>query len=175
MRFGRATVLALALAASWMGAATAHGQVSVYADLSASKLTNLANTYVLVGPTVGVSFNLLDALHLHLGGDLRSSFLGGSQRLDSFVAGPKASFHYRGFDPYAEFLVGFGRYNDGLGHNNSGTSDGLLEVNAGFDRKIAQQFDLRIFEFGYAQYYALGGQFNPKTFSTGVVYHIGKR
>ena len=175
MRFRREMLLAVAFAAGLPGGKTAHGQVSVYADLSASKLTNLTNTYVLVGPTVGVSFALLDALHLHLGGDLRGSFLGGAQRLDSFVVGPKASFHYRGFDPYAEFLVGFGRYNNGQGTRTSGTSDGLLEINAGFDRKVTEHFDFRIFEFGYAQYYALGGQFNPKTFSTGVVYHLGKR
>ena len=175
MRFGRGMMLAVEFAVGLMGAKTAHGQASVYADFSASKLTNLANTYVLVGPTVGVSFNLVDALHLHLGGDLRGSFLGGKQRLDSFVVGPRASFRFKGFDPYAEVLVGFGRYNDGLGNRNSGTSDGLLEVNAGFDRKLKGKFDLRIFEFGYAQYYALGGQFNPKTFSSGVVYHLGSR
>ena len=37
------------------------------------------------------------------------------------------------------------------------------------NRQISKRFDWRVFDFGYQQYYGLGGEFKPKTFSTGVV------
>ena len=74
------------------------------------------------------------------------------------------------FEPYVGFLIGFARYNDGVGH---ATTDAQLAVNAGVTRAIRGRFGWHIFEYGYKQYYALGGQFNPKTFSTGLTYTLG--
>ena len=176
MRVGGGMALLLAAALGIVRAAS--GQVSVYADLSASKLTSPSSTSVLFGPTVGVSAVFAEPGRFHLAGDLRASFVGGGQRLDGIGIGPKVSVTVKRFaryEPYAELLVGFARYNDGPGSPFKTSTDGELQVNAGVDRAVRGNFDWRVFEFGYAQYYGLGGVFNPKTFSTGVVYHVGGR
>ena len=175
MRLGGWMGLALGLVGVLAAQRPAAAQVSVYGEISASKLSNASNTYVLVGPTVGLSVPLADFFRVHLAGDLRGSFLGGARRLDGVMFGPRLSGHVKGFDPYAEFLVGFARYNNGQGTPASATSDAEIGVVAGLDRKLTSHFDVRVFEFTYDQYYALGGTFNPKTFSSGVVYHLGKR
>jgi hypothetical protein len=58
---------------------------------------------------------------------------------------------------------------------SSASTDSLVEINCGLDHRITSRFDWRVFDFGYEQYYGLGGEFNPKTFSTGVVMHLSKR
>ncbi len=153
----------------------AAAQVSAYVDLSASKLTNLVGTNVLYGPTIGLTAQVANKAHLKLYADIRGEFLGGSNRLDGLALGPKLGLPIKKFEAYAEILVGFARYNDGLGKPASATTDAQTEVNFGLDRRVSQRLDWRVFDYGYTQYYALGGQFNPKTFSTGVVVHIGAR
>jgi hypothetical protein len=153
----------------------ASSQVSVYADLSASKLSNGSSTSVLFGPTLGVTALFVNGGRLTVGADLRGSFVGGGQRLDQISIGPRFSFKTKRVEPYAEFLVGFGRYNGGTGSSYTASTDGQIQVNFGVDHRVKKNFDWRVFEFGYEQYYGNGGAFNPKTFSTGVVYHIGGR
>jgi hypothetical protein len=167
--FGSA-LLALSLA----GATPAQAQVSVYADFAAAKLTNLTNTYLLYGPTIGLTATLVPLSHVDIGADLRGSFLGGNRRLDGIAVGPRFSTTVKGLKPYAEVLVGFARYNDGLGASTSATSDAQLDVIVGIDKHIRHRIDWRIVEYSYEQFYALGGQFNPKNFSTGLVYHFAK-
>ena len=171
MKLGRWLVLGLCLFAG----RAALAQVDAYADFSASKLTNLDSTRVFYGPTIGVSAHVASPAHMRLSGDIRATLYGGSNHLYGLAVGPKVSFLTHRLQPYAEFLVGYARYNDGLGRPSSGTTDAQLQVNFGVDRAVTHKFDWRVFEFGYEQYYALGGQFNPKTFSTGVVYHLGRR
>lgn len=153
----------------------ASSQVSVYANMSASKLTNDTDSFVLYGPTIGVTARVVSKPRLSFYGDIRGEFYGSARRMDGVAIGPKVGFPLKKFEPYAELLVGFARYNDGLGTRNSGTTDAHVEANFGVDRQVTPRFDWRIFEFGYQQFYALGGTYNPKTFSTGVVYHVGKR
>ncbi len=175
MRFGGLKALVLGFAVLVGAGTAASAQVAFYGDFSASKLTNLTNTYVLYGPTVGLQDDLGTKFGLTGGFDIRGGFYGGSQRLDEISFGPRVSGHVKGFMPYGEFLVGLARYNDGLGRKSSGTTDEQFELNVGLDRMITPRFDVRFFEFGYQEYFALGGQFNPKTFSAGVVYHLRKR
>jgi hypothetical protein len=163
------------LALCLVGARPAQAQVSAYADFTASKLTNLVGTSVLYGPTIGLTATVVPLSHIKIGVDLRGSFLGASQRLDGIALGPSFAFSVKGLKPYAEILVGFARYNDGLGNPSSATTDGQLDFNGGVDKRITDHIDWRIFEFGYEQYYALGGQFNPKNFSTGIVYHFAQK
>jgi hypothetical protein len=149
-------------------------QVSAYADFSASKLTNLVQTSVLYGPTLGITAELTHGRRFRLGGDVRGEIYGTSQRLDAAAVGPRAIVSLGKYEGYGEFLVGFGRYNDGLGNAASATTDSIIEINGGVDRNISSRISWRVFEFGYKQFYGLGGQFNPKTFSSGVVFHITK-
>ncbi len=168
--FGSA-LLALCLA----GASPAQAQVSAYADFTAAKLTNLVSTSVLYGPTIGLTATLAPLPKVKIGVDLRGTFLGGKKRLDGLAIGPVFAFSMKGVKPYAELLVGYARYNDGLGNPSSATTDGQLDLVAGIDKHINSHIDWRVFEFGYEQYYALGGQFNPKNFSTGLVYHFAAK
>jgi hypothetical protein len=175
MRFGWSSFGTALLALSLAAACPAHAQVSAYADFTAAKLTNLVGTKVLYGPSIGLTATLVPLSHLKIGVDLRGSFLGGSQRLDGLALGPIFTFSVKGLKPYAEILVGFARYNDGLGTSTSTTTDGQLNFAGGIDKHITGHFDWRIVEYDYEQYYALGGQFNPKNFSTGVVYHLAPK
>jgi hypothetical protein len=102
--------------------------------------------------------------------------LGKSQRLDGVALGPKIGFTlHKNYGIYGEFLVGFARYNDGLGNPASASTDSQIQLNAGIDRRVTPRLDWRVFEYGYQQYYGLGGEYNPKTFSTGVVLYLQKR
>ena len=149
-------------------------QVSAYVEFSASKLTNLVQTNVLYGPTLGITAELTHGRHFRLGGDVRGEIYGTKQRLDAAALGPRATVSLRRYEGYGEFLIGFGRYNDGLGNVSSATTDSLIEIDGGIDRTITSRISWRIFEYGYKQFYGLGGQFNPKTFSTGLVFHVTK-
>lgn len=171
----------LLLAAGFVVAQPAFSQVSVYVDLSASKLTGGTPQYtvatdVLYGPTVGITKSFVGGHHMSLGGDIRGTFVGGAgKRLDGLVVGPRFALAVKKFSPYIEGMVGFARYNDGLNTKTSSTTDAQIQVNSGIDYKLSKSFDWRAFEYGYSQFYGNSGNYNPKTFSTGVVYHIGGR
>jgi len=153
----------------------AHSQVSFYGDFSASKLTYLSNTTILYGPTVGAFVDFHQLGPVKLSADFRGSFLGASgTRLDGVFVGPRfaTSVKLLKLKPYAEFMVGFARYNNGLNQVASSSTDAEIQVNAGVDRPVTKRFDWRVFEYSYSQYYGLSGEYNPKTFSTGVVFHL---
>jgi hypothetical protein len=150
----------------------AQAQVSAYVDFTAAKFTNLAGTNYLYGPTFGVSGRVADSKRIVLSLDARGQVLGTSQKYNSIAVGPLVQIRIKGLNPYGEFLVGFARYNDGAGN---ATTDAEMNFNAGIERAVKGPLSWRIFEYGYKQYYALGGQFNPKSFSTGIVYTIGGR
>jgi hypothetical protein len=171
MKFGWLLVFALGAAV----AIPASAQVSVYGDFSASKLTGgltTQTTTVLYGPTIGLTARIAGNKHLNLSGDLRSGFYHHSAGLDELAVGPKLGLGIKKFEVYSEVLVGFGRYHD---NNNAASTDAQMEVNIGLDWKRSGPIDWRVFEYGYQQFYGLGGEFNPKTFSTGLVVHLGKR
>jgi hypothetical protein len=173
--FMRKLVCLLALIAGIVAPNMAHSQVSFYGDFSASKLTYLYNTNVLYGPTVGTFINVATLGPVKLAADLRGTFVGASGvRLDGIVVGPRiaTSVKFLKLKPYAEFMVGFARYNNGLNQVASSTTNAEIQINGGVDRPVAKLFDWRVFEYSYSQYYGLSGEYNPKTFSTGVVFHL---
>jgi len=174
MKFRWLLVFALGLAV----VRPATSQAAAYVDFSASKLTGgiaTTTTNVLYGPTIGLTAQLGSKAHLKFYADIRAGIYGSGQKLDEVGLGPKLGLDFKKFEAYAELLVGFARYNDGLGNPASGSTDSQVDMNFGLDRRITERFDWRVIEFGYEQYYGLGGVYNPKTFSTGVVMHIGKR
>jgi hypothetical protein len=150
----------------------AAAQISAYGELTGAQLTNLVGTSVLFGPTVGVTDTLVRRIHVEAGIDLRGSFLGASKRLDGVAGGPVLSFWVRGIRPYAEFLVGYAHSNGGLSTPYSGASSAQIELIGGVDKQLNRHLYWRVFEYSYEQYYALGGEFNPKNFSTGLVYRF---
>lgn len=174
MKFRWLLLVALGVAA----ARPASAQISAYVDLSALKLTGglpTPTTNVLYGPTIGLTGQLGTKAHLKISADLRGGFYGGAQRMDALTVGPKIGLPIHKFEASAEFMVGFARYNDGKGNPASSTTDALTQVNVALDRRITERFDWRVVDYSYSQYYGLGGEYNPKTFSTGVVLHLGTR
>jgi len=153
----------------------AHSQVSFYGDFSASKLTYQSNTNVLYGPTIGAFVNVANFKFIKFSGDIRGTFTGSSGvRLDGLVVGPRleTDLKFLKLKPYAEFMVGFARYNNGLNQVASSSSDSQLQAIGGVDRPITKLFDWRVFDYSYMQYYGARQLYNPQTFSTGVVFHL---
>jgi hypothetical protein len=169
----------LGIALVGFSALPASAQISAYANFSASKLTGLVPaggpaTTVLYGPTIGLTGRVAGSGHLRLYGDLRGGFYGGSVRLDEVSLGPKVGLDFKKYETYGEFMLGFARYNNGQNALASSSTDAQIELNFGIDRRVTKRFDWRVFEYSYEQYYGQGGNYNPKTFSTGVVYHFGE-
>lgn len=176
---GSACVVTLAAFA----AGSANAQISVYAQFSADQMTNLQTSKTGFGSTFGVQ----DAFYRHgplrVSADLRGFYYNGKAifnganrfNLAGVGVGPKISYAGKHVEPYAEVAVGFARFNDGLGNRNSGTTDSQVDAIFGLDIRLTPRFDLRAFEFDYKRYSALGGEFNPKVISAGVVYHLGRK
>jgi len=54
------------------------------------------------------------------------------------------------------------------------TTDSQIQINGGLAKRVSPRWDISV-DYSYSQYYALGGQYNPKTFSVGAIYHFVKR
>jgi outer membrane autotransporter protein len=152
----------------------ARAQASVYGEFSVSDLTNLAGTGILYGATTGV---LYDGFKMHnriiVAADIQGRFVHKSgENLNGVTIGPRFEVPIaHGFAPYGEFTVGFARYND---PNNTASTDATLQLNAGLAKQVSSHLDVAG-DYSYAQYYGLGGEYNPKTFSVGLIYHFVKR
>lgn len=161
-----------------------HAQVAAYGEFSVTDLHNLVSTDFLYGVTTGLLVDgpkLLDKVVLQ--GNLQGRFVGGNgESMNGLTVGPRLSLplHRGGIAPYGEFLIGFARFSgnastaiyNGTGGNH--TTDATLQVNVGLTKKLSPHMDI-VGDYSYAQYYAYGGQYNPKTFSIGAVYHFVKR
>jgi hypothetical protein len=153
----------------------AYSQIGVYTDMSATKLVLPAGTNILYGPTIGLYAALGNRYHVTLSGDVRAGFYGDSQHFDSVAVGPRVSTSVKRFAPYGEFMLGFARYNDGLGTPSSAYTNSEIQLNAGVDRRMTKRFDWRVFDFGYTRFQTVSAQFHPTTYSTGIVFRIGGR
>ena len=153
--------------------ATLHLKKNVQGVKRNVNVEDLASFFSWCGAKVG-SIKL--SRDMTLAADLRGSFLQrGGNRLDSVVFGPKVSTHLKRFTPYGEFLVGFGRYNDGLKTSTSASTDSQFQVNGGMDFKVRNSLSWRVFDYGYVFYQGQYQQYDPQVFSTGVVYNFGGR
>lgn len=182
MKF-RWAVLLLLLGLGVTGRSQAQGSAAVYGEFNVSRFHNLVSDNYLEGGTAGFTFDAFTLKHVILSGDLQGRFLAGSGRRYSGVAvGPRISVPVRPFHlvPYGELLIGFARfsgntqdafYNGSLANK---TTDAQIQLNTGVTKKLTPHFDA-LLEYSYSQFYAYGGQFNPKTFSAGAVYHFNKR
>ncbi len=180
MKFGKVVllVLVMALAASH---GVAQGQASVYGEFSSSILSDLSDSRVLYGATTGVLYQGPTLFHrIVVDADIQGRFVTGSnESLNGVTVGPRFSIPMRhGLAPYAEFMVGFARYKSTGSNPNeqalSGTTDSTIQVNGGLTKRLTAHLDA-VMDYSYAQYYALGGLYNPKTASGGLIYHFTKR
>lgn len=152
MKLGWLFVFALGAAA----VRPASAQISVYADLSASKFTgglSTTTTTVLYGPTIGLTAQVASLKRVRLYGDVRTGFYNNGIHFNEAAIGPKIGLAAKKFEAYGEMLVGFARYDNGAGN---ASTDAQTEANFGLDRQLSRVVDWRVFEFGYQQYYGLG-------------------
>jgi hypothetical protein len=179
MKLGRVVLLVLTPLLAAGLASAAHAQTAVYGEFSAGFFNDLAASRTLYGGTAGVLFGR-PYHRLEIQGDLQGRFVSGSnESLYSAAIGPRVSLTLKhGLSPYGEFLVGFGRYTSTSANSNEaapgGTTDALMEFNGGIAKALGPHFDA-VLDYSYAQYYALGGLYNPKTVGIGAVYHFTKR
>jgi len=183
MKFGWA-VLLLVVGVAVPCKSHAQSSAAAYVEFSTSKFQNLIADNYLSGATVGIAFDAFKYKRLELGGDVQGRFVAGSgESYDSLSVGPRFSLpvHFFRLTPYGEFLVGFARfngngqtavYNGGTAGNQ--TTDGEIQINAGVTKQVSPHWDAMV-DYSYSQFYAYGGQYNPKTFSAGAAYHFVKR
>lgn len=183
MKFGRSVVLSLVAAIVMMAPMSkAVCQVAVYGEFSVADLHNLVSTDYLYGGTAGLLYDgPLVFNHLVISANVQGRFLQksatqagySSELYDGLAVGPRFSIPLKhGISPYAEFLLGFDRYNSGAVHGS--TTDGTMEINGGVTKRLSPHFDA-VADYSYSQYYGLGGEYNPKTYSIGGIFHFTKR
>lgn len=174
MRLVRLT-LALGLMSALIPMA-ARAQASIYGEFSASDLHNLSDTQIYYGGTAGLLVGGFSAFsRLHIQPDIQGRFVNhsGGERLDGLTLGPRFSVDLKhGLSPYGEFMLGFARYNSGQASGS--TTDATIQLNAGLAKRVSPRFDV-VADYSYSQYYALGGEYNPKTFSVGGIFHLTRR
>jgi hypothetical protein len=183
MKFGRLVVLSLVVAVSLVAPMSkARAQAALYGEFSVSDLHNLVSTDYLYGGTAGILYEGPTVFkHVLISGDLQGRFLRkstapnhpGPELYNGITVGPRFSVPLKhGISPWGEFLLGFARYDSGAVHGS--TTDSTIEINGGVTKVVSPHWD-GVADFSYAQYYGLGGEYNPKTYSIGAVYHFSKR
>jgi len=170
------TCVSLLLLAGAAVAPQAVAQVAVYGEFSGTDLTNLAGTDDAFGGTVGVVVDGANlGRHFILATNFQARFVDDSvESLNSGSVGARFEVPMRKgrLIPYGEFMLGFARYNKASAQIS--TTDFMIQFNGGVAKQVSPHWDA-VVEFSYAQYYALGGQFNPKTVSIGAMYRFTKR
>lgn len=153
-----------------------HAQAAAYGTFSVTQANNLTTDNTLYGATTGLLLtNLHSIWKFDLGADLQGRFVhGGNFSMNGMTFGPRVNGpHFIGLQPYAEFLVGFARVQNTADYAHSST-DSTLQINGGVMKRISPHFDV-VGEYSYSQFYAFGGEYNPKTISVGGVYHFSRR
>ena len=163
---------------------TSQAQVSVFGEVTASDLNDGKGADWLYGGTIGV---VADGPTLFkrmiLSADIQTGYVemsSNGERLASALVGPRFTFPLKKMklNPYGEFLVGFGRYRNVSTSTATVTSlsttDDLFGIGAGVAKQLNSRLDA-VVEYDYTQYGANDGEFNPKSFSGGVVFHFIKR
>jgi hypothetical protein len=175
MKYGWVVLLVLV---GWMSPRAAKAQASVYAEFTASDLQGGPKGDYLYGGQAGV---LIDGptifKHVLLQADIQGRFVTeNSESLTGVVVGPRFSVaprkkYFFKLSPYAEFNVGFARYNDG---SNNSSTDGLFSTEGGVTRPVTSHLDA-VLDYSYAFYGYNFGYYQPQSYSGGVVYHFAKR
>ena len=151
----------------------ASAQTGLYVEYGGSKIDSPTNNWVY-GPTFGLYHDFYSVPLVHLGGDIRGSVLGLTNKttITSGMIGPRLSGHPRVLPlmPYLEALGGIGHYDFGSGQ----PSDTQFEYQflAGLDLTVLPRLDWRLVEFSYGGLSAFNGSLHPKTLSMGVVLRL---
>jgi hypothetical protein len=176
MKYGWVVLLLLVVG---MSPRKSEAQVELYGNFGATLLNNLSTKDTLYGGTGGLIVDGPTWHHMVISADIQGRFMRKSgESLNGAAAGPRFSFPLKrhGLTPYAEFLVGFARYNNSIyTYQPMGpTTDGQMQINGGIAKRVSPRWDVDL-NYSYSQFYALGGEYNPKEIGAGVIYHFVKR
>jgi opacity protein-like surface antigen len=168
-------VLISMLCASMRFVVKATAQTAVYGEFSASQLTGGPAGNYLYGGTTGIIIEAASlGSHVHLLADVQGRFVHKSgEGLSGLTLGPRLMLpisRLHGFTPYAEFLVGFARYDDPT-HN--GTTDTTFQTNAGLSKRVSRHWDA-VADYSWAHYGAFQDTYNPQTFSAGAMFYFSR-
>jgi hypothetical protein len=175
MKYGWAVLLLL------MGLALPHaaqGQASVYAEGTASDLNGGLGNNFLYGGTIGLVYDGPTIFkRVVVSADIQARDVEqNGERLIGVTVGPRFAYQMKKWKlaPYGEFNVGFGRFRAANGQPSFNTTDNLWQAEMGVTKQLTPRFDV-VADYDYSQYGANNGEYNPKTFSAGVVFHFEKR
>jgi hypothetical protein len=172
--------MVLTLLLGFAAPVVSHAQVSAYGEFSATRLYGGVEQNYLYGATTGVVIDGPQIFKkLIVSADIQGRFVShNSESLDGVTVGPRFSLplHRAKLTPFGEFLVGFARYGNGNPSNGATvtSTDYTFQVNAGVAKQLTPRLDV-VADYSYAQYGYNIGEFNPKTFSIGGVFHFVKR
>jgi hypothetical protein len=168
--------MALLLLVGFAAPVALHAQASVYGEFSTTRFFGTNEQSTFFGGTVGVLIDGPTIFHkILVSSDIQGRFVGSNgEKLDGATVGPRFSLplHRVNLTPYGEFMVGFARY--GGGPAGIASTDYMFQGNAGVSKQLSPRWD-GVVEFSYAGFGYNVGEFNPKTFSIGGVYHFVKR
>lgn len=169
------TLLIAAVLSLLAAAPAARAQVAVYGSFTSSRLAGGPGGDFLYGATAGLLLDGPGFLHrVVLSGDLQTRAVGlDGERLMTASIGPRLSLAVPRLNltPYAEFLIGFGRYRPSVAPGSASTTDSLWQTNFGASRPLNSHLDATV-EYGYSQFGYDDGQYNPKHFSAGLMFHF---
>jgi hypothetical protein len=169
--------LSLFLLARFLLPLTAHAQFAVYGELTASDLHEGPSGDYLYGGTAGALLDAATFKRMILSADLQVRDVNNSgERFLDVAIGPRFSFPLEKLklNPYVEFMVGFARYRATTVATAQNTTDDQWQANAGVARPISPRFDV-VADYSYSQYGANLGEYHPKSYSAGVIFHLVKR
>jgi hypothetical protein len=175
MKYGWIALAVLGLVVALPGAAS--GQVSVYAEFSASQLSGGPQGDYLYGGQGGVMIQGPTLLHAVLvQADIQGRFVQkNGESFDAILIGPRLSVAPKKYllklSPFVEFNVGYGRYNTGA---NLATTDSLFGVQGGVSRPVSKHLDV-VLDYSWADYGYNSSYFEPQSYSSGVIYHFVKQ
>jgi hypothetical protein len=147
-------------------------QIGLYGNFTAGtqyRVTSNTTTSWTYGPTIGL-FAEIPLPYFSIGADVRGQYITGDQLHHwNAMAGPRLEIRPFGIKPYAEFVVGFGGYQDARTSSNyTGHVD--YAIVAGVDKKLVPLVDWRVVEFAYNSYFNNHNDLpGSKQFSTGLV------
>jgi len=156
-------------------AVKATAQAAVYGEFSAAQLTGSPAGDYLYGGTTGIVIGAASfGQHIRLLADVQGRFVDKSgEEMNGLTLGPRLAFpssHLHGITPYAEFLVGFARYNDPT-HN--GPTDSTFQTNAGLTKRLTKRWDV-VADYSWAHYGAFQNTYSPQTYSAGAMFYFSR-
>jgi hypothetical protein len=169
----------------WTGPRISHAQAAATATQAGSAQLGLAYSYArpdyggtnIQGYTVYGNFNF--TRHWGVEGNVHQLSLITPSDIEenSYLVGPRYTFHFRRFHPYAKGLLGFGRfvtdYDPGSHRPNVSYTYKIYAFGGGVDIPISKHVNIRAIDFEYQKWPGFEPNgLSPLVFSFGAAYRF---